>query len=132
MDNANPSCDESLYRRIGGYDVIAAVVDDLFARLRADARFSRFGAGRSVDSHMRARQLLVDQMCALAGGPCYYIGRDMKSSHTGLAITGEEWRINLEYTSDALKKHGIGARESEEFLALFEQYKQDIVEVPAV
>lgn len=123
--NANPS----LYHRLGGYDVIAAVVDDLFQMLMSDPRFSRFGMGRSIDSHKRARQLLVDQLCQLAGGPSFYIGRDMKTSHAGLGITQEEWDINLDYTRQALRKHGIGQRESDEVIALFEQYKSEIVEV---
>ncbi len=120
--------DSSLYHRLGGYDVIAAIVDDLFALLRADPRFSRFGAGRSLDSHKRARQLLVDQLAELAGGPCFYIGRDMKTSHAGLGITEAEWEINLAYSRDVLRKRGIGAREQEELIAIFERYKADIVE----
>jgi hemoglobin len=50
-----------LYQRIGGYDVIAAVIDDLFAILHADPAFARFFGGRSEDSVIRGRQLLVDQ-----------------------------------------------------------------------
>jgi hemoglobin len=119
----------SLYKRLGGYDVIAAVVDDLFQMLRSDPRFSRFGMGRSMDSHQRARQLLVDQLCQLAGGPCFYIGRDMKTSHAGLGITQEEWEVNLDYTRQALRKHGIGQRESDEVIAVFERYRSEIVEV---
>jgi hemoglobin len=79
--------DLSLYKRVGGYDVIASIVDDMFSLLQADRRFVRSGRGRSMDSHKRARQLIVDQLCALSGGPCFYIGRDMKTSHTGLKIT---------------------------------------------
>jgi hemoglobin len=118
----------TLYQRLGGYDVLAAVVDDLFQSLRSDSRFSRFAMGRSVDSHQRARQLLVDQICHLAGGPCFYIGRDMKTSHMGLGITEVEWEINLEYTRQALRKNGVGEREIEEVIALFQRYKADIVE----
>ena len=47
--------EKSLYQRIEGYDVIAAVVDDLFVQLRADPNFARFAPGRGRDSHMRAR-----------------------------------------------------------------------------
>jgi hypothetical protein len=36
--------------------------------------------GRSIDSNRRPRQFLVDQICALAGGPCFYTGRDMKTA----------------------------------------------------
>jgi hemoglobin len=128
MSSSQDSSEHSLYRRLGGYDLIASVIDDLFALLRADPRFSRFGMGRSLDSHLRARQLLVDQVCSLAGGPCFYIGRDMKTSHVGLGITEEEWQANLQYTSDVLKKHGVGEPEHAEFLDLFARYKVDIVE----
>lgn len=121
----------TLYQRLGGYDTIAAIVDDLFAMLRADPRFARFGAGRSLDSHQRARQLLVDQLCALAGGPCFYIGRDMKSSHAGLGITDREWNVNLEYTVAVLKKNAVPEAEQGEFLAMFTRYREEIVETAA-
>jgi hemoglobin len=118
----------SLYRRLGGYDVIAAVIDDLFLTLRADPVFARFASGRSTDSHMRARQLLVDQMGELTGGPCHYIGRDMRTSHAGLAISAEEWDTNMQYADAALIKNGVADAERAEFLALFERYRGDIVE----
>jgi hemoglobin len=119
---------------MGGYDSVAAVIDELFTLIMADPRFARFAMGRSIDSHLRARQLLVEQICQLAGGPCVYIGRDMKTAHAGLGITENEWQINLEYTRKALSKHGIADSEQAEFIALFERYKQDIVEsaVPGV
>ncbi len=123
------SLESSLYHRLGGYDGIAAIVDDLFAMLLADPRFSRFGMGRAVDSHKRARQLLVDQLGELTGGPCFYIGRDMKTSHAGLGITEAEWQLNREYTREVMRKRGLGEREQEELIAIFERYKSDIVEV---
>lgn len=116
-----------MYRRLGGYDVIAAVIDDLFARLRQDPKFARFSV-RTLDSQRRSRQLLIDQICALAGGPCLYIGRDMKTSHAGLGITEDEWNSNLSHTVAALRKNGVSEPEQEEFLALFTRYKGEIVE----
>jgi hemoglobin len=117
----------SLYQRLGGYDVIAAFVDDTYRMLKGDPRFSRFAA-RSVDSQQRSRQLLVDQICHLAGGPCYYTGRDMKTSHTGLHITEIEWEISLDYTRQALRKHGVGDQEANEVIELFNRYRSDTVE----
>jgi hemoglobin len=130
MNLRNQTTEPSLYKRLGGYDVIAAIVDDLFGLLRADARFSRFGMGRGIDSHKRAQQLIVDQICSLSGGPCYYAGRDMKTSHAGLGITESEWEANLALTRVALKKNHIVDREQAGFLSLFERYKSDIVEAP--
>ena len=118
----------SLYQRMGGYDVIAAVVDDVFAILHDDPGFARFFGGRSADSVIRSRQLLVDQMCALSGGPCHYIGRDMETSHRGLGITNAEWEANMQASDVALVKNGVGQTERAEFLALFERYHGDIVE----
>lgn len=128
MNAADRSTDISLYRRLGGYDAIASIVDDMFSLLQADPRFARFAMGRSMDSHKRARQLIVDQLCALSGGPCFYIGRDMKTSHTGLKITDLEWNANLELTRQALEKNGISRQDQAEFLSMFERFKTDIVE----
>jgi hemoglobin len=130
MNLPKNSSDLSLYKRLGGYDGIAAIVHDLFALLQTDARFVRFSMGRSVDLRQQAQQLIVDQICSLAGGPCYYIGRDMKTSHAGLAITESEWEVNLDHARTALKKNGVGDREQAEFLSLFERYKDEIVEAP--
>jgi hemoglobin len=118
----------SLYQRMGGYNVIAAVIDDLFAILHSDPAFARFFGGRSNDSVVRSRQLLVDQMCALSGGPCYYIGRDMKTSHGGLGISDVEWETNMKASDAALAKNGVRDAERADFLALFERYRDDIVE----
>lgn len=113
---------------MGGYDVIAAVIDDLFGISHDDPAFARFFGGRSNDSVIRSRQLLVDQMCALSGGPCQYIGRGMKTSHSGLGITDVEWERNNHASDVALAKNGVGDTERAEFLALFERYRDDIVE----
>ena len=113
---------------MGGYDVIAAVIDDLFAILHEDTGFARFFGGRGEDSVIRSRQLLVDQMCALSGGPCHYIGRDMKTSHRGLGITNAEWEANMKASDAALAKNGVDDADRAEFLALFERYRHDIVE----
>ena len=52
----------------------------------------------------------------------------MKTSHMGLGITETEWKINLDYTRQALRKYKVGERETNEIIALFERYKGDIVE----
>jgi len=128
MQIPDKATESSLYQRIGGYDVIAKVVDDWFALMRADARFSRFGTGRSTDSRKKAQQLTVEFICALAGGPCYYIGRSMKDSHSGLNITGSEWEANRELVRQPLLKNGVTGREGAELVSLLESFRNDIVE----
>ena len=78
---------------LGGYDAIAAVVDDLLPRLSSDALLGRFWTSpRNVSiPHNRERQLAVDFVAASAGGPTYYLGRDMKLAHEGMGITKEDY-----------------------------------------
>jgi hemoglobin len=52
----------------------------------------------------------------------------MKASHGGLGITTVEWEACLRHTADALDHLKVPAKEKEEFLALFERYRGDIVE----
>lgn len=127
----NDQSQRSLYKRLGGYDAIAAIVAGLFLLMKEDERFRRFGLGRSLDSKARVQQLTVEQVCALAGGPCIYLGRDMKTSHRGLGITEAEWEASLELTRQALGRQGVGEREQREFLDLFERLRAEIVEAPA-
>jgi hemoglobin len=82
---------ETLYARLGGYDAIAAVTDNLLPRLRADPRLGRFWKNRSADGLRREKQLLVDFLCASAGGSLYYVGRDMKTSHQRMSIDATDW-----------------------------------------
>jgi hemoglobin len=83
---------DTLYHRLGGYDAIVAVVDDLLARLKADAQLGRFWQHRGEDGVLRERQLLINFLCSSAGGPLMYVGRDMKTAHKGMGINDGDWQ----------------------------------------
>ncbi len=118
---------QPLYKRLGGYDAIAAVVDDFIGRLVNDPNLSRFFAGHSTDSLKRVRQLVVDQLCAATGGPCIYIGRDMKTSHTGLGITEQQWQASVNHLVATLAKFKVPGKEKQEVLTAISGLKKDIV-----
>ena len=120
--------ERSLYQRLGGYDAIAAIVDDFGGRLGADARFQRFFAGASTNSQVRQRQLVVDMICQAAGGPCFYIGRDMKTAHAGLGVSKAEWDASVKLFGETLAKFNVGEREQSELAALIAPLEKDIVE----
>jgi len=119
---------KSLYERLGGYDAVAAVVDDFVGRLVTDKQFERFFAGHSNDSKKRIRQHIVDQLCAAAGGPCAYTGRTMKDSHTGLGISEAEWDAAAKHLVASLDKFKAPEQEKKELLAFVSSVKADIVE----
>jgi hemoglobin len=119
---------KSLYTRLGGYDAIAAVVDDFIGRLVADKRFSKFFVGHSEDSLKKIRMHVIDQLCAAAGGPCLYIGRDMKTSHHGLGITSDDWDASAKHLVESLDKFKVPQAEKDELLAFVTSLKKDIVD----
>ncbi|MDT5295505.1 MAG: hemoglobin [Acidobacteriota bacterium] len=119
---------KSLYERLGGYNAVAAVVDDFVGRLITDKQFERFFVGHSTDSKKRIRQHIVDQFCAAAGGPCIYTGRTMKDSHQGLGITEAEWDAAAKHLVASLDKFKVGEPEKKDLLAFVATVKGDIVE----
>ena len=120
----------TLYKRLGGYDAIAAVTDEFIAKFAADKSLSRYLVGLSDSSKGRLRQLVVDQICSVTGGPCVYIGRDTKTTHKGLGITEADWSATVKILSDALDKFKVPQKEKDEFLGVVSTLKPDIVEKP--
>jgi len=118
------------YKRLGGYDALAAVTDDFLGRLASDQQFGRFFVGHSADSIKRIRQLIVDQLCAATGGPCVYTGRDMKTAHAGLGITDKDWDGSVKLLVATLDKFSVPAKEKEEVLGAIGGLKKDIVDKP--
>ena len=119
---------KSLYQRLGGYDALAAVTDDFIGRLASDKDIGRFFVGASDDSKKRIRQLVLDQLCAATGGPCIYIGRDMKTAHKGLKITEKDWDASVKHLTATLDKFKVPKKEKEEVLGAISSLKKDIVE----
>ena len=117
----------TLYKRLGGYDALAAVTDDFLGRLAADPSLGRFFVGTNKEHLGRIRQLVVDQLCAATGGPCIYIGRDMKTTHEGLAITDADWDNAVKHLKATLDKFKVPKPEYDEVLAAIGGLKKDIV-----
>jgi hemoglobin len=125
---AQTAAKPTLYKRLGGYDAIAAVTDDFLGRLLSDPRFTKFFAGASTDSKGKIRQHIVDQLCNATGGPCVYTGRTMKQAHAGLGITEDEWNATVAHLVASLDKFKVPEAEKSELLAIASSLKADIVE----
>ncbi len=120
---------ESLYKRLGGYDAIAAVTDDFIGRLATDKVLSRFFLASSDDTKGKIRQHIVDFLCYNTGGPCIYMGRTMKDSHKGLKISENDWTITVRLLIESLNKFKVPQKEQNDFLAIASTLKKDIVEM---
>lgn len=118
----------TLYARLGGYDAVAAVSDELLTRLQADGQLGGYWKGASHDNRRRARQLIVDFLVEAAGGPAFYTGRDMKTSHLGMGISQGDWAIFMRHTRATLEDFHVSERELGDVLGFLEGLRGDIVE----
>jgi hemoglobin len=119
---------KSLYERLGGYDAISAVVSDLLPRLRGDPQLAHYWHHRPDDSLNRSKQLLIDFLCSSAGGPVYYTGRDMKTSHKGMKISEANWSSFLTHLHATLQAFQVPQSARDDLVAFVESTKMDMVE----
>ena len=120
--------DKSLYERLGGYDALVAVADNLLPRLAGDEELGRFWANRGEDGIQREKQLLVDFLASSAGGPMYYTGRDMLLSHRGMTISNGDWDAFIGHLNATLDAFQVPEPERSEVLAFIDSTRADIVE----
>src|SRR5262245_15970737 len=94
--------EKPLYERLGGEQGINGIVEEWISRSLNNPRvnFARRGTDlrwTPADSNIaRVKMGFVEFISAASGGPAKYEGREMKSVHQGMAISGGEF--------DAMKK----------------------------
>jgi len=117
----------NLYKRLGGREGIANVVDAFVGNMAADPRVNaRFKGMKGADIE-KLKSNLSDQICDATGGPCSYLGRDMKTTHKGMKITEAEWNATVDNLNKALDKNKVGAKEKQELIGAIAPMKGDIV-----
>lgn len=119
---------ETLYSRLGGYDGIAAVCDNLLPRLQGCPQLGRFWAHRGEDGVRREKQLLINFLCTQAGGPMSYVGRDMKTSHKGMRIDEKDWTVFIGHLISTLDDFKVPERERADVLGFVESLKTDVLD----
>lgn len=117
----------SLYRRLGGREGIALVVGDFAANMTADPRVNARFKDLKPPEAEKFKSNLADQICEASGGPCSYLGKDMKTAHAGMKITEAEWTATVENLVKALDKNNVNAQAKQELLGALAPMKKDIV-----
>jgi hemoglobin len=117
----------SLYRRLGGREGIATVVADFATNMTADPRVNARFKGMKSPEVEKFKSNLADQICEASGGPCSYLGKDMKAAHAGMKITEAEWAATVENLVKALDKNNVNAQAKQELLGALAPMKKDIV-----
>lgn len=116
--------DDQLYKAFGEKPGLVALMDDFMVRLLADPRT---GPHFKPANQQRVKEQLVEQLCALGGGPCVYKGADMKSSHANLDIKKSDFHALVEVLQVSMDAKGIPFRRQNEMLALLAPMNRDII-----
>jgi hemoglobin len=119
-----PARADTLYERLGGYNSLQAVVDQMIVNIAADYRINKYFAHADIP---RLRHMLADQICSATGGGCFYGGKNMKSAHAGMHIKSRDFNALVQDLGMALAKYKVPAREQHELVAILAPLKGDIV-----
>jgi hemoglobin len=125
--SAPPAPAPSVYRQLGGREGIALIVDDFVANAAADARINERFKALKPEQVLKLKSNLADQICDATGGPCAYVGRDMKTAHRGMKISDAEWNATVEALVKALDKNNVPAGAKGALLEALGPMKPDIV-----
>jgi hemoglobin len=118
------AADDSLYRAFGEKAGIEALIDDFVQRLVVDPR-TRPSFEKANLPHLKTT--LTDQLCHLAGGPCQYGGRDMKSAHANMDIAKSDFNALVEVLQKSMDARRIPFRSQNQMLALLAPMHRDII-----
>ncbi|HEX5959435.1 MAG TPA: group 1 truncated hemoglobin [Hyphomicrobiaceae bacterium] len=117
--------DRSFYSRLGGRPAITAVVEDFVGNVARDNRINGFFAKTDI---ARLKRLLVQQICAGAGGPCTYEGRSMREAHRGMGVADGDFNALVEDLVKSLNKFNVPRCEQRELLGLLGPMRKDVVQ----
>ena len=116
----------SLYQAFGEKAGLTQLVEDFHRRLLADART---GPHFKPVNAKHIKEQLVDQFCAVTGGPCVYKGADMKSSHSNLDIKKSDFNALVEVLQQSMDAQGIAFSAQNKLLALLAPMHRDVITV---
>lgn len=124
--SAMASTEKSLYEQLGGKESIRTVMDDFVVRLKADSRIGDQFEHTNAD---RLASQLTDQVCEATGGPCKYVGLDMKAAHAGMTITKAHFNALVEVLQTSMNAYNVPFDLQLEILALLAPMHRDVITV---
>jgi hemoglobin len=121
---ASAATDTALYARLGGEAGFQAITAALAARIATDGRVGPLFADTDMEAFKANFATYLGQLC---GGPARYRGPDMKTVHTGLAITDAQFDAMIEDLGAALEARGAAPADRAALMARMLALRGDIV-----
>jgi hemoglobin len=118
----------SLYRRLGGREGIAGVVDKFMANALADPTIGPAFKALPPPRQFKLSSNIADFICENTGGPCSYTGRTMKEAHRGLGLGKPEVEACNNALARALDAAKVAPGDRAEVMKLVQSLMPDIAE----
>ena len=120
----------TLYAKLGRHEGLTKIIDTSVGIILVNPLIGKYFIGLGTNSKQRLRQLLIDQFCQAAGGPCVYTGRTMTLSHSGMdgGLGDNEFNAFANAVSQALDQNGVNPSPKAEVMAFVESLRDKIVE----
>ena len=118
------AADDDLYVAFGEKAGLASLMDDFVQRLVIDSRTKPFFEHANLEN---LKTQLTDQLCAIAGGPCQYTGRDMKAAHEGMGVKTSHFNALVEVLQQSMDAKQIPFTVQNRMLARLAPMHRDII-----
>jgi hemoglobin len=99
-------------------------VADLVQSVQVDARIRDSYDGTDF---VRLAAKLEEQFCEVAGGPCKYSGKDMKTIHEDLKVNRAQFNALVENLQGAMAKNDVPSRTQNRLLARLAPMHREVV-----
>ena len=127
MSSNEPTPSPSLYRRLGGREGIAGVVDAFVVNALADPRIGPAFKALPAAKVGPLKSNIADFFCENTGGPCSYLGRTMKEAHKGMGLAKEDFDACNAALAKALDSAKVAPADKEQVMKLAQSLMPDIV-----
>jgi hemoglobin len=112
------------YQRLGGAPAVAALVDDFYARVRADPLLSGFFVGADM-AKLAAMQR--EFFSVALGGPVTYFGTPLAYAHRGRGIERRHFARFVAHLLDSLRAGGLGEDDVHDVIERVNTYASDVL-----
>ena len=115
----------TLYQRLGGEQLVAAMLNELLDRMWEDDQINHHFVG--LDKINIRKFFIAYFNTYIFNGPPSYIGPSLKTAHKGLQITSEEYEIGITHLHTALKNHSVSIEDTARIEAFIRMIKPHII-----
>lgn len=115
---------ETLYKRLGGAERIAAIIDDAVDRHAVNPALAPRFRGKDLP---KLKRLGTQFFCAGIGGPQKYEGRELRAAHAGLNVSEQEFLATMDDIVAALNAQSVAPGEVNEVVAILYSLKGEVL-----